>query len=78
MTDNILSLKLLQLAYHELNDEEAIAVQALIASDEKIRKEWFDIQTAMEYMDLRLAKPSESSVQQVLEKLKSHNPLESL
>lgn len=70
--------KLMLLAYNELNDEETLKIQALIASDEKVRKEWFDIKNAKEIISKHPSKPSESSLEKIMRHLRETNPLKAI
>jgi hypothetical protein len=70
--------KLMLLAYHELNDEEALKMQALIASDEKVRKEWFEINKSKEIISKHPSKPSESSLEKIMQHLRETNSLKAI
>ena len=75
MLDTFTLDKLILLAYNELNDENTLEMQALIATDEKVRKEWFEIKKSIDTLESKYAKPSESSIQRILEQSKNSNSL---
>ncbi len=66
MIDNITQSKLILMAYGELNDEHNLEMQALIASNEIVRKEWFDIKNSIDQIENKYLKPSENSIKKIL------------
>lgn len=70
--------KLILLAYNELNDEDTLEMQALIASNEKIRSEWFEIKNSKEAIDQNQSKPSENSIEKVMQHLRKTRQLKAI